>query len=193
MFLHLFVKLSYSNPLSFGLQVPQGLDNGFSLGSLNFNNTTTSGLATGLQLIPSEIKPIPDFDTLLSDISSTLEASIYCDYGMGDSFRNMMDKPLMMCTPSDDVTFYEDVPMAPLKTEKVDLGYPTTQQDTELLHQQEQQQQFLASEEKTMTELVQVDPEADEVAQEMKWVCTQLGIPIGRHLYSSLLVVEFFS
>jgi SAM pointed domain-containing ETS transcription factor len=159
--------------------VPQGVE---TVSTVRPSHCSGGGLIQGSD--PS--KPLPDFDSLLTDLTQTLDASLYHEYDL-ESLKggNLMALQPASVTHQDEVTFYDDLPATvPVKSEKLDYGY----QDVSTAQLQLQVPSYPSEapvDETQLRQLTQVDPDMAEVANEVQCVCEHLGIPIDPYSWSA--------
>lgn len=134
----------------------------------------------GGSVIDTQKVGLPDFDTLLSDITSTLEQTSQQDMDttpLGEYRIEPVEQPFVL---QDEITFYDEMP-ADIK--------PTTDELQKCLKQANQANSYqqLPAEHTVMTVMpvVQTDSEMDEARKEVDNVCMQLGIPADPYAWTT--------
>ena len=136
-----------------------------------------------------DIKPsLPDLETLLSDISNTLEQQSYNQSSfdmdttpLGESYRTLDIEQPYSFQVQDEITMYDDLPLEQkpkLADLQKQLTLPLTNINTPAPVPSQEQTTLTV-----MPVSVSHDPEMDEARKEVDGVCLQLGIPAGGFSY----------
>ena len=128
-------------------------------------------------MIETNKQPLPDLDTLLSDINSTLEHQTYNQLPIGMDTTPLggfeIEQPFSF---QDELTLYDDMPTE----QKPNVAELQKQMNLPLTHVNSPVPPKEATTLTAMPCSVSHDVEMDEARKEVDNVCLQLGIPAGR-------------
>ena len=136
----------------------------------------------GGSVVETNKQPLPDLDTLLSDIHSTLEQQTYYNQlpiGMdtaplGETYTGFeIEQPFSF---QEELTLYDDMPTE----QKPNVAELQKQMNLPLAHVNSPMPPKEATTLTVMPCSVSHDIEMDEARKEVDNVCLQLGIPAGR-------------